>query len=137
MERRPSHAHGRPANSPWWPLTGRRFHRRPQECPDWCARGHACTAQYGYPKGEHRSPPITVRTSYGVIVCTRVQSVSGRGRLELRLQVDLSADEHLASVQAVRVAEEIDTAVRTALATAEGWLDVTELDMRGLPGPDR
>jgi hypothetical protein len=58
-----------------------------------------------------------VRTTYGVLVCTRVQSLAGRGRLEIRLQVDLDRDEALAEAQAVRVAEEVHRAVRIALAT--------------------
>jgi hypothetical protein len=93
--------------------------RPPRDCPIWCAGGHLCTAQYGYPAGEHRSHPISVRTSYGVMVCTRVQSIGGRGRLEIRLQVDLSRQEGLAEAQAVQVANEVDMAVRSALAAAQ------------------
>ncbi|TMM38114.1 MAG: hypothetical protein E6F99_10565 [Actinobacteria bacterium] len=89
--------------------------RPPRDCPAWCAGGHLCTAQYGYPGGEHRSHPITVRTGYGVLVCTRVQNRAGRGRLEIRLQVDLSRNEVRAGAQAVLVAEEVDAAVRRAL----------------------
>ncbi len=90
----------------------------PRECPGWCAGGHLCTAQYGYPGGEHRSHPVSVRTSYGVVVCTRVQSIGGRGRLEIRLQVDLSGPDSVAQAQAVLVANEVDRAVRSALAAA-------------------
>jgi hypothetical protein len=89
--------------------------RQPEECPPWCAGGHRCTARYGYRDGEHRSNPVTVRTPYGVMVCTRVQNVVGRARLELRLQVDLSNREARAEAQAVRVATEVDAAVRRAL----------------------
>jgi hypothetical protein len=62
-----------------------------------------------------------------------VLNIAGRGRLELRLQVDLDRDERLAEVQAVRVAEDVDQAVRTALTTAVGWVDVDELDLSALP----
>jgi hypothetical protein len=96
-----------------------------------------CTAQHGYPGGEHRSEPVTVRTAYGVMVVTRVLNLAGRGRLELRLQVDLDQDERLAEVQAVRVAEEVDRAARLALATAPGWVDAVELHLLGLPGSER
>jgi len=68
------------------------------------------------------------------MVCTRVQSIGGRGRLEIRLQVDLDQAEALAEVQAVRVAGEVDRAVRVALATAAGWVDVDELNPLGLAG---
>jgi hypothetical protein len=99
-------------------------------CPPWCGGGHLCTARYGYPRGEHRSEPITVRTPYGVVVCSRVQSISGRGRLEIRLQVDLDPDERRAGVQAVQVAEDVDQAVRVALVTARR-------DPRRLPRQER
>ncbi len=68
------------------------------------------------------------------MVVTRVLNLAGRGRLELRLQVDLDTDEQLATAQAVRLGEEVDTAVRVALATAAGWVDAPELDLLGLPG---
>ena len=121
----------------WWQPSGRRWRRPPQTCPDWCGGGHLCSARLGYPAGEHRSEPITVRTAYGVLVITRVLSIGGRGRLEPGLQVDLDADEQLAEAQAVRVAEEVDQAVRVARATAAGWVDAPELDLLGLPGRDR
>jgi hypothetical protein len=82
----------------------------------WCAGDHRCTARHGYAQGEHRSFPITVRTGYGALVCTRVESIGGRGRLEIRLQVDLASPEHLAEAQAVQVADAVDLAVRRALA---------------------
>jgi hypothetical protein len=88
-------------------------------CPPWCAGGHRCTARFGYPRGEHRSRPVTVRTGYGVVVCTRVQNVDGRGRLEIRLEVDLPSEESLAEVRAVQVANGVDRAVRYALATGD------------------
>ena len=93
-------------------------HRVVQHCPIWCAGGHRCTVRHGYPHGEHRSAPITVRTSYGVVVCTRVQNIAGRGRLEIRLQVDLPSQEYLAEARAVEVANSVDRAVRHALAAA-------------------
>lgn len=124
--------------SAWWQPTGRRWRRPPRECPDWCARGHACTAQHDYPSGEHRSTPLRVETSWGVLVATRVQGITDpASRLEVRLQVALAVDEPRAHVEAVRVAEEIDTAVRVALATAVAWVDVAELDLLALPRGDR
>jgi hypothetical protein len=111
--------------------SGRR--RSDRGCPEWCARGHACTAQHGYPGGEHRSDPVTLQMLYGTMVATRVVNLAGRGRLELRLQVDLAADEHLAGAQAARIGEEVDRAVRRALATAPGWIDAVELDLSAVP----
>jgi hypothetical protein len=58
-----------------------------------------------------------------------VVNVAGRGRLELRLQVNLAADEQLAEVQVVRLGGEVDRAVRRALVTAPGWVDAVELDL--------
>jgi hypothetical protein len=122
----------------WWQPTGRRWRRPPRQCPDWCGGGHLCTAQHGYPTGEHRSLPLRVVTAWGVLVATRVQSITDTAsRLEVRLQVGLSADEQFATVEAVRVAEEVDQAVRVALATAAGWVDVGQLDFLRLPGSGR
>lgn len=127
----------------WWHATGRRWRRPPRTCPDWCGsrhgREHLCTARYGYPSGEHRSPPLRVVTSWGVLVATRVQGISDpASRLEVRLQVDLAHDEQLAHAQAAQVAAEVDLAVQCALTSAAaGWLDVDELDLLGLPGGDR
>jgi hypothetical protein len=53
------------------------------------------------------------------MVCTRVQNIAGRGRLEIRVQIDLSSRERLAEAQAVQVADGVDLAVRRALATLE------------------
>jgi hypothetical protein len=117
-------------NTEWWHATGRRWHRPPQVCPDWCGGGHHCTAEYG---GEHRSVPLRIARPWGVLVATRTQSVSDpASRIEVRLQARLSPDEDLAHVEAARIAEEIDTAVRVALATAVGWMDVDELHLFGL-----
>jgi hypothetical protein len=52
------------------------------------------------------------------VVCTRVQNTAGRGRLEIRLQVDLPSEEYLAEARAVQVANSVDRAVRHALAAA-------------------
>ena len=106
--------------------TGRRWRRPPRVCPPWCPGDHRCTARHGYPSGEHRSEPLRVETSWGVLVATRVQALGDMGsRLEVRLQVRLAAAEEVAHHQAAEVASEIDTAVRAALATA-GWLDVDQ-----------
>jgi hypothetical protein len=99
------------------PVTGRRWKRPPRGCPDWCAENHTCTAQYGYPNGEHRSPPTTWRTPYGVLVATRVQGVDGAPRLELRVQANLSpGNGNLAFAQGVHLPVAVDLAVRTVLA---------------------
>jgi hypothetical protein len=47
-----------------------------------------------------------------------VQSLEGRSRLEIRLQVDLPSLENLAERQAVQVANGVDQAVRRALGRA-------------------
>jgi hypothetical protein len=95
--------------------------RTGRRCPPWCAGGHRCTAQYGYQAGEHRSRPISVQTSYGLVICTRVQSLGGRSRLEIRLEVDLASQEQLAEAQAVKVADEVDRAVVGALAGSRAF----------------
>ena len=64
--------------------TGRRWRRAPVDCPAWCGRGHLCTAQHGYPSGQHRSTPAVFGTGYGSLVASRVATVDGTHRVELR-----------------------------------------------------
>jgi hypothetical protein len=92
--------------------TGRRWRRPARECPWWCAGGHQCTAQHGYPSGEHRSTPEAWTTTYGRLVATRVETIDGRGRLELRGVVRLPVDEADAHEQAARLAIEVDLTIR-------------------------
>lgn len=73
--------------------------RRTPTHPDWCGRNHVCTADG--PRGEHRSYPFTVDTDAGRLVVTRIQTRVGRGRLELRMVVDVPA-EPAAAQHAVR-----------------------------------
>lgn len=115
-------------------VSGRHWIRPERECPAWCGGGHHCTARHDYPSGEHRSRPLTVARRWGAMVVTRVLAIGGRGRLEIRLQVNLAASETVAHGQAAQVAEEIDLAVQSALLTA-GWLDIDEPYLLGLAGP--
>jgi len=96
-------------------VTGRRWHRRPRSCPPWCAKDHQCTARVGYPSGEHRSDPYRWRLRYGTLVATRIEDLSGQGRLEVRCNVHLAADEDLARRQAQQLAVRIDQAIRQVL----------------------
>jgi hypothetical protein len=75
------------------PVAGRRWRRRPVDCPTWCGRGHLCTAQHGYPSGQHRSAPAVFGTGYGSLVASRVATVDCTNRVELRLTVTLPRDE--------------------------------------------
>lgn len=117
-------------------MIGRRWRRPPRECPPWCGGGHYCTAQFGYPSGEHRSEPRTWRLAWGVMVLTRVQRLGTPGRLEVRMQVDLSGAEPVAHDQAAAVVVEVDQAVRSALLAA-GWLDAAQPEYVALPGGSR
>src|SRR5207249_206191 len=65
--------------------TGRSWKRPPHECPQWCARGHHCSASYRR-DGQHRSLPFTWSRPYGGLVITRIESRSA-GVLELRAVV--------------------------------------------------
>lgn len=57
--------------------------------PEWCARGHHCTA----PTGEHASVPEVWQTDAGRIVATRYRSASGRDRIEVRTVARLPEGE--------------------------------------------
>ncbi len=104
-------------------VTGRRWVRPSRGCPDWCAKDHTCTAKNGYPSGQHRSKPITIRAQYGVLVCTRVQDLGGRSRLEIRAGVDLDPDDGNARWQAQHLAAGVDMTIRAVLSGAapEEW----------------
>lgn len=99
------------------PVAGRRWRRPARQCPGWCAGGHHCTAQHGYPGGEHRSPVTTWAPPYGALIATRVQRIDGPPRLELRVQVNLDDhDDGLALAQGMHTPIVVDLAVRTVLA---------------------
>jgi hypothetical protein len=94
-----------------------KWKRRPRQCPPWCAKSHHCSAQHGYPSGQHRSEPAAWNLSYGRLVATRVASFDGRHQLELRAALNLPAgDDESAGYRA----QELLTAVHiafTALTT--------------------
>ena len=98
-------------------ISGRRWRRPSRLCPPWCAQDHTCTAQFGYPTGEHRSPVTTWRTPYGVLIATRVEGIDGRARIELRAQVRVdSGDDELALRQGVYMPIAVDLTIKTVLA---------------------
>jgi hypothetical protein len=97
-------------------ITGRRWRRPARQCPWWCAGGHQCTAQHGYPSGEHRSDIKAWRTRYGRLTVTRMQDQQGIGRLDIRAVVYLPADEQESHRQASRLAVDVDLAIRAVTA---------------------
>ena len=78
------------------PVAGRRWRRTTVDCPAWCGGGHLCTAQHGYPSGQHRSTPAAFGTGYGSLVATRIATVEGTNRVELRVTVTLPRDDQTA-----------------------------------------
>lgn len=96
--------------------TGRRWQREQRRCPDWCGGGHLCTAQHGYPGGEHRSQPLRWVTPYGVLVATRRRTLAGKQAIDITVLVELDQDELTAGHQAMAVAAETHQAVAAALA---------------------
>jgi hypothetical protein len=89
-----------------------------------------------------------LRAEYGVLICTRVQALGGRGRMEVRLAVDLDPDEGTAHRQAQHLAVGIDLTVRAVLsglvpdewAEPGEWLDGVarprpSAEPRALPAP--
>jgi hypothetical protein len=84
---------------------------RPGEHPDWCAQGHLCSADRGL---EHRSHPITAGTSRAVVVATRIQTVAGADRLEVRAVITLPADPNAARQSAALALVRLHQAIRTA-----------------------
>lgn len=115
-------------------ITGRQWRRPPRRCPWWCARDHQCTAQHGYPNGEHRSEPQVWDTPYGRLIATRAQRPGTAGRLEIRASVRLPQDEASAHEQASRLAVEVDLTIRalTARASALASLAITASDAPSL-----
>ena len=73
--------------------------------PDWCARGHHCTADRLGTRGEHASVPEIWQTKAGRIVATRYRRPDGtRDRMELRAVIDLDPDDEHAARQTARAA---------------------------------
>ncbi len=119
-----------------WEITGRSWRRPARVCPAWCGGGHYCTAQHGYPSGQHRSAPRTIRTGYGTLILTRVQGMGEPSRLEARLVVHLAAAEPVAHAQAEGVTREVHAAVQLALLAAE-VTDAEQPVPAALPGGRR
>lgn len=113
-------------------VTGRRWRRGAEQHPAWCALDHTCSA-HRLPGGAHRSAPMMWRTSFGSLVATRTGSRDGsRSRVEIRLDVTLSAVDDLAGRQVQALVPTLDLATRAALAhTRESA--VSRQDVRSLP----
>ncbi len=93
-------------------ITGVRWRRPARRCPAWCARGHHCTAQHGYPSGQHRSEPAVWETSYGKLIALRIAGLDQSQAVELRPVVSLpDASDAVAD----RYAQQILTAVHLAI----------------------
>jgi hypothetical protein len=85
--------------------------RRITTHPEWCARGHHCTAHKR--DGQHRSHPTTTDTGACRLIATRAQTAGGRLRVELRAVVDLPPDPN----DAEPVVWDTITAVINAITT--------------------
>jgi hypothetical protein len=83
---------------------------RPGEHPDWCAQGHLCSADRGL---EHRSHPLSAGHGQAVVVATRIQTVAGADRLEVRAVLTLpsnpSAGRRAAALALLRLHDAIRT----------------------------
>lgn len=101
------------------PITGRKWKRPARECPSWCARDHRCTAQHGYPSGEHRSPASTWSPGYGRMVAARTRHINGTEQLELTTRVTLSDDGNTALAQGINLPLVVNEAIRTCLAEVD------------------
>jgi hypothetical protein len=112
--------------------TGWRWRPAAMECPVWCGRGHLCTAQHGYPSGQHRSAPAVFGTGYGSLIASRVATVEGTHHIELRVTVTLPRDEHAAGqlAQAVLTGTHL---LAVALTTGDHPVSVAG-SRRRLPG---
>jgi hypothetical protein len=77
--------------------------------PHWCGQSHVCSIDR--PSGEHRSHPLTVTTRIGVVVATRIRTVAGLDRLEVRAVVNLPADPGAAQRSARQVLDRIALAL--------------------------
>jgi hypothetical protein len=100
-------------------VTGRRWKRPPPQCPEWCARGHRCSAREGNPAGEHRGLPLELRSVYSRMHATRITDVEGRNEMEVVVRVSLAPGEELAIRQGGAVATAIALAVRTTLVQVQ------------------
>lgn len=115
-------AEGHPSGMEW---------RRPARiCPTWCRKDHACSANTGYPSGEHRSPTKLWTPEYGQLRATRIRSVTGEDRLELAATVTLHGDPRIALLQGLHLPGVVDMAIK---ATLTEILYFTELP----PAPKR
>lgn len=101
------------------PVTGRKWKRPARECPPWCAGDHRCTAQHGYPAGEHRSPASTWTAGYGRMVAARTRRIDGTEQLELTVRVTLSADGNTALAQGINLPLVINEAIRACLVEVD------------------
>jgi hypothetical protein len=86
------------------------------EHPDWCAQGHLCSAERG---GEHRSHPISAGRGQAVVVATRIQTVAGADRLEVRAVVTLPSHPVAARRAAGLALVHLHNAIRNTNATKE------------------
>jgi hypothetical protein len=89
---------------------------RPGEHPDWCAQGHLCSAERG---GGHRSHPISAGHGQAVIVATRIQTVAGADRLEVRAVLTLPTHPAAARRAAGLALVRLHAAIRTTNQTRE------------------
>jgi hypothetical protein len=89
---------------------------RPGEHPDWCAQGHLCSADRGL---EHRSHPLTAGTGRAVVVATRIQTVGGADRLEVRAVLTLPSNPTAARRAAGLALQRLHHAIRTTNQTKE------------------
>ena len=84
--------------------------------PDWCAQGHLCSAVRG---GEHRSHPLSAGGGQAVVVATRIQTVAGADRLEVRAVVTLPTNPAAARRVAAVALWRLHRAIRAHNATRE------------------
>jgi hypothetical protein len=75
--------------------------RRRDIHPPWCAQGHVCSSDA--PSGEHRSNPLIIDAPAGRLLASRIQTITGINRIEVRAVVDLPADEDEAQQAARRL----------------------------------
>lgn len=108
-----------------FPATGRRWRRPARRCPVWCAAGHHCTAQHGYPSGEHRSVTATLREPFGCVVASRVQGLAGPTQVEMTVRVSLAGEEATAVRQGVGVPMVVAEAITAYLLEEEAMNRVT------------
>lgn len=95
--------------------TGMHWRRPARECADWCRKDHSCTAQHGYPAGEHRSRTALWTPPYGHLHTTRVQTMQGQDFLNLGVSVRLHPDVQVAMAQFTFLPIAVDLAIRNTL----------------------